>query len=727
MKKLFLTILLILFSYSSVNASTQGKIFIEINESGNACTTKVVERNISGKNVKQATLHNGSDVTDYVKEVLEDEKEKFSFEIDDSFCFEDCKPDEHPHVQIEYIFNLPPTIVLEFPENSSVLKESEIPFQWQGKDPDGKFLEYKLEISKDNNSFENDTFVSNWSVENFREETLEDGKYFWRVFVRDNSFLNNVVESEIYSFDVDTFVREISKPVIVDPEDGLKTKRTEGTLTVETDDDVTNYVYLNDVLIEENEKSEFQVRVQLEDEGKHIIRVVSKDGEVFAEESITIFANWTPPSNPVFEMKMDEENILLKIENDDYEKAYIFFDGKIIKEAQQEDGWIDLGDEIVGEIKIGVMLEDEYGNQSETIYEILEIDEDLLGIGAIRHDPNLPSIPNPSVCHYKYNSTQGRFTARWCNVTAPRVVKVEQTTRDSRAFTTKVYGVYNPHMLIIIDEYECTLPVVCRERFVKRTREMQEPTTGISIFLNGDFQRSDKFNRKNKYAFTGEYTTRRDIRGTQVQLRYFTHNNFIHERARSIIFFNSPFSNTRSVPKAKNTGSSSQAIFRFPFSRHIGVTQWHGYTAFQSPHTGIDFGSYREPVYAVGDGTIRAAQWDNYSGECLSGGYFVRIEHDNGMNSVYLHLENYRKRNGRNWRVGERVRRGDLIGISGNTGAYNCQPLGYHLHFELRRDRFQRNHVNPVPYIAVDWNRIPTLQHELYPGRLTGNNPHPTW
>jgi len=97
------------------------------------------------------------------------------------------------------------------------------------------------------------------------------------------------------------------------------------------------------------------------------------------------------------------------------------------------------------------------------------------------------------------------------------------------------------------------------------------------------------------------------------------------------------------------------------------------------------------------------------------------------MNSVYLHLENFRKSNGKHWGVGQTIKKGELIGISGNTGYYNCQTLGHHLHFELRKDTKQQNHLNPVPYIDVNWNNIPTLQHTKYPGRLTGNNPHPKW
>lgn len=177
------------------------------------------------------------------------------------------------------------------------------------------------------------------------------------------------------------------------------------------------------------------------------------------------------------------------------------------------------------------------------------------------------------------------------------------------------------------------------------------------------------------------------------------------------------------IPVAQKPKSNK--YFRFIYNRHIGVTQWHGYTAYQSPHMGIDFGSVNEPIFSPADGYVRAIGWDNYLGNCFSGGNFMRIEHDNGMNSVYFHLTDYRKSNGTYWHAGERISKGELVGISGNTGAWNCQGLGYHLHFELRQNRYQSSHVNPVPYLDVDWNKIPTLGWQQNPGRLTGDNPHP--
>ena len=167
-----------------------------------------------------------------------------------------------------------------------------------------------------------------------------------------------------------------------------------------------------------------------------------------------------------------------------------------------------------------------------------------------------------------------------------------------------------------------------------------------------------------------------------------------------------------------NTSELSKP-FAFPFKEYIGVTQWHGNTAFQKPHTGIDFGATKKEVVAIGNGEIIGKGWDNYNGECTSGGNYILVKHTNGMYSSYFHLKKI------SIKVGQKVKKGEVLGISGNTGSWNCQPLAYHLHFETRLGRSQSTHVNPVDYIATNWSKVLTLNYKANKGRLSGDNPHP--
>jgi hypothetical protein len=88
-------------------------------------------------------------------------------------------------------------------------------------------------------------------------------------------------------------------------------------------------------------------------------------------------------------------------------------------------------------------------------------------------------------------------------------------------------------------------------------------------------------------------------------------------------------------------------------------------------HDGVDMGLYYEPVVAAADGRVTYSDWSTPGCTRCSFGKGVRIDHGNGFDTLYGHL----------WRidavVGQSVRRGQVIGISGTTGA----STGEHLHF----------------------------------------------
>jgi len=86
-------------------------------------------------------------------------------------------------------------------------------------------------------------------------------------------------------------------------------------------------------------------------------------------------------------------------------------------------------------------------------------------------------------------------------------------------------------------------------------------------------------------------------------------------------------------------------------------------------HPGVDLAVYHGlPIYAVFPGVVRFAR--NYGGY----GRIVIIRHDNGLETYYAHLSRI------GVKAGERVKAGDIIGNSGNSGSsYNT-----HLHFEIR-------------------------------------------
>ncbi|WP_236613075.1 M23 family metallopeptidase [Sphingobium quisquiliarum] len=111
------------------------------------------------------------------------------------------------------------------------------------------------------------------------------------------------------------------------------------------------------------------------------------------------------------------------------------------------------------------------------------------------------------------------------------------------------------------------------------------------------------------------------------------------------------------LPTAAPMQSSSYGYRRDPFN---------GHAAF---HAGIDFPGRRgQPILAAAAGRII------FAGQRSGYGNVIEVEHGNGLTTRYAHLSAFAAR------AGQRVRRGDKIGLMGSTG----RSTGDHLHFEVR-------------------------------------------
>ena len=108
------------------------------------------------------------------------------------------------------------------------------------------------------------------------------------------------------------------------------------------------------------------------------------------------------------------------------------------------------------------------------------------------------------------------------------------------------------------------------------------------------------------------------------------------------------------------------------------------YTTLQS-HQGVD---YTVPegssVFATADGVVKETATRN-----STSGKTVVIDHGNGYETRYANLSEI------NVQKGQRVRRGDIIALSGNTGL----SLAPHLHYEVR---YQGMRVDPVHYFFME-------------------------
>jgi murein DD-endopeptidase MepM/ murein hydrolase activator NlpD len=131
-------------------------------------------------------------------------------------------------------------------------------------------------------------------------------------------------------------------------------------------------------------------------------------------------------------------------------------------------------------------------------------------------------------------------------------------------------------------------------------------------------------------------------------------------------FLEKPDARPSPTPTANPGSAAGSARFIWPVSGR-SIT-----TPFSGGHPGVDVDQYPSggnPVVAVAAGTVTFAGGN----PCCSYGLYVTIEHDDGSESLYAHLQSV------DVRQGQSVPQGQMLGRSGNTG----RSTGAHLHFEL--------------------------------------------
>jgi len=101
-------------------------------------------------------------------------------------------------------------------------------------------------------------------------------------------------------------------------------------------------------------------------------------------------------------------------------------------------------------------------------------------------------------------------------------------------------------------------------------------------------------------------------------------------------------------------------------------------------HAGIDFkGGIGSKITATADGVVKESGWDQ-------GGFgnYVVLTHGNGYETLFGHLSKI------SVKPGDKVTRGDVVGLMGNSG----RSTGPHLHYEVH---WQGKAVDPQKYLSV--------------------------
>ena len=134
----------------------------------------------------------------------------------------------------------------------------------------------------------------------------------------------------------------------------------------------------------------------------------------------------------------------------------------------------------------------------------------------------------------------------------------------------------------------------------------------------------------------------------------------------------------------RNGSGLARGFLRFPTIKQFRVSsnfnprRLNPVTGRIAPHRGVDFAvPVGTPVLAVGDGEVMVAKNGGAAGN------YIAIRHGRQYMTRYMHLRKILVK------PGQKIKRGDRIALSGNTG----RSTGPHLHFEMWINQLA---VNPL-------------------------------
>lgn len=122
--------------------------------------------------------------------------------------------------------------------------------------------------------------------------------------------------------------------------------------------------------------------------------------------------------------------------------------------------------------------------------------------------------------------------------------------------------------------------------------------------------------------------------------------------------------------------------------------KYHPVLEIKRLHAGLDFQvATSSPVYATADGAVLIANRNGGYGE------HVKLQHIDGFTTLYAHLSEITVV------VGEQLKKGDLLGYSGNTGLSSAPHLHYEIH--LKGEALDPLYFLPEETIALSLGDTP--------------------
>jgi len=139
-----------------------------------------------------------------------------------------------------------------------------------------------------------------------------------------------------------------------------------------------------------------------------------------------------------------------------------------------------------------------------------------------------------------------------------------------------------------------------------------------------------------------------------------------------------------SIKPSSGNGKIGNLTFMWPVDGGYYSRGWKYY------HKAMDIAApMNTPLRASADGIVVSAFTSGWN---TGYGRYVKIDHGNGVCTLYAHCNTLKVK------VGQKVKKGDLIALMGSTG----NSTGSHVHFEIQ---VNGNRIDPEPYIGRYYNR----------------------
>jgi murein DD-endopeptidase MepM/ murein hydrolase activator NlpD len=145
--------------------------------------------------------------------------------------------------------------------------------------------------------------------------------------------------------------------------------------------------------------------------------------------------------------------------------------------------------------------------------------------------------------------------------------------------------------------------------------------------------------------------------------------------------------------------------FAAPVTSHFSQARFHPILKIYRAHLGTDYGApIGTPVQSIGNGKVK------FAGRKGGEGNMVDILHNNGYETMYLHLARMYVR------VGERVGIGKIIGVVGSTGLSTGPHLDFRILQKGQYKNFEKLGLPPSePVEKKNWPEFASLREKWLP------------